>query len=181
MRCAKSKKLYNMATVLLQICNGTDKCCKKFIILYSLFSPLSSFFLFSSLSLSGSLSLRRWSFRDWHVSRIKLRRRFRLLSRAYPPWSTGTTRGWDSASKAEDHRRDWTLRVPATLNQPRSISPISPRGRRRSSSLSSLSAFHPASLWLWVFFFFFYCNLGWSDGGGGLWAIGGDSGSGGGL
>ena len=30
MRCAKSQKLYNMATVPLQIwiCNGTDKCCK---------------------------------------------------------------------------------------------------------------------------------------------------------
>ena len=47
-----------MATVLLQICNGTDKCCKNFIVLYSLFSLLSlHFFLFSSLSLSDSLSL----------------------------------------------------------------------------------------------------------------------------
>ena len=47
-----------MATVPLQICNGMDRYCKSFIILYSLFSLLSlHFFLFSSLSLSGSLSL----------------------------------------------------------------------------------------------------------------------------
>ena len=32
MRCAKSQKLYNMATVSLQICNDTDKCCKNYII-----------------------------------------------------------------------------------------------------------------------------------------------------
>ena len=60
MRCVKSKKLYNMATVLLQICNGTDKCCKKFIILYSLFSLLSLLslhFFFSFLSHSSVPSL----------------------------------------------------------------------------------------------------------------------------
>ena len=57
MRCAKSQKLYNMATVPLQICNGTDKCCKKFIILYSLFSLLSLHFFFSLLSHSPVPSL----------------------------------------------------------------------------------------------------------------------------
>ena len=58
MRCVKSQKLYNMATIPLQICNGTNRCCKNFIVLYSLFSLLSlHFFLFSSLSLFGSLSL----------------------------------------------------------------------------------------------------------------------------
>ena len=60
MRCVKSKKLYNMATVLLQICNGTNKCCKKFIILYSLFSLLSLLslhFFFSLLSHSSVPSL----------------------------------------------------------------------------------------------------------------------------
>ena len=31
------------------------------------------------------------------------------------------------------------------------------------------------------FFFFFCCNLGCFDGGGGLWAMGSDSGNGGGL
>ena len=47
-----------MTTVPLQICNGTDRCCKIFIILYSHFFLLSlHFFLFSSLLLSGSLSL----------------------------------------------------------------------------------------------------------------------------
>ena len=57
MRCAKSQKLYNIATVPLQICNGTDKCGKFFLLFYLLFlSPLPSFFPFSSLSLSDSLS-----------------------------------------------------------------------------------------------------------------------------
>ena len=46
-----------MATVPLQICNGTDKCCKKFIILYSLFSLLSLHFFFSLLSHSPVPSL----------------------------------------------------------------------------------------------------------------------------
>ena len=57
MRSTKFQKLYNMATVLLQICNGTDKCCKKFIILYSLFSLLSLHFFFSLLSHSPGPSL----------------------------------------------------------------------------------------------------------------------------
>ena len=57
MRCAKSQKLYNMSTVPLQICNGTDKCCKKFIILYSLFSLLSLHFFFPLLSHSPFPSL----------------------------------------------------------------------------------------------------------------------------
>ena len=50
MRCVKSQKLYNMAIVLLQICNGTDRFCKNFIVLYSLFSLLSLLFFFSLLS-----------------------------------------------------------------------------------------------------------------------------------
>ena len=50
MRCTKSQKLYNMATVPLQICNGTDRCSKNFIVLYSLFSLLSLHFFFSLLS-----------------------------------------------------------------------------------------------------------------------------------
>ena len=57
MRCAKSQKLYNMATVPLQICNSTDKCCKNFIVLYSLFSLLSLHFFFSLLSHSPVPSL----------------------------------------------------------------------------------------------------------------------------
>ena len=57
MRCAKSQKLYNIATVPLQICNGMDKCGKIFYCFIFFFSLLSlHFFLFSSLSLSGSLS-----------------------------------------------------------------------------------------------------------------------------
>ena len=57
MRCVKSQKLYNMATVLLQICNGTDRFCKNFIVLYSLFSLLSLHFFFSLLSHSPISSL----------------------------------------------------------------------------------------------------------------------------
>ena len=57
MRCDKSQKLYNIAIVPLQICNSTDKCGKIFLFFYIIFlSPLPSFFLFSSLSLSDSLS-----------------------------------------------------------------------------------------------------------------------------
>ena len=58
MRCAKSQNLYHIATVPLQICNGTDRCCINiYYFIFSFLSPLSSFFLFFSLSLSGSLSL----------------------------------------------------------------------------------------------------------------------------
>ena len=58
MRCAKSQNLYHIATVPLQICNGTDICCINiYYFIFSFLSPLSSFFLFFSLSLSGSLSL----------------------------------------------------------------------------------------------------------------------------
>ena len=53
MRCAKSQKLYNMTIVPLQICNGTNRCCKIFIILYSHFSLLSLHFFFSLLSHSS--------------------------------------------------------------------------------------------------------------------------------
>ena len=57
MRCVKSQKLYNMATIPLQICNGTNRCCKNFIVLYSLFSLLSLHFFFSLLSHSPVHSL----------------------------------------------------------------------------------------------------------------------------
>ena len=57
MRCAKSQKLYNITTIPLQICNGTDRCCKNFIVLYSLFSLLSLHFFFSLLSHSPVPSL----------------------------------------------------------------------------------------------------------------------------
>ena len=60
MRCVKSQKLYNMATVPLQVCNlqRYEQMLQKFYcFIFPFLSPLSSFFLFSSLSLSGSLSL----------------------------------------------------------------------------------------------------------------------------
>ena len=95
----------------------------KNLLFYILFS-LSSLFIFSflfSLTLrfplsspcTGSLFLRRWSFRDRHVSRTKLRCRFRL-SPSISSAKHGNDKRLDSASEAEDHRRDWTLRVPAS-------------------------------------------------------------------
>ena len=57
MRCAKSQKLYNIATVLLQICNGTDKCGKIFYCFIFFFSLLSLHFFFSLLSHSPVPSL----------------------------------------------------------------------------------------------------------------------------
>ena len=102
----------------------------KKLLFYILFS-LSSlhFFLFSSLSLSSSLSLLPVSvpFFFWgEASETDTCQEQNSgadsdYRRAYPPWSTGMARGWDSASEAEDHRCDWTLRVPATLDQPCSI------------------------------------------------------------
>ena len=56
-RCVKSHKIYNMWTVPLQICNGTDENGKKkeeFFI-----HSLSSFFTFSLLSLSFSFFFLR--------------------------------------------------------------------------------------------------------------------------
>lgn len=177
-------------------------CCKfatiwtnivKNLLFYILFS-LSSLFIFSflvSLTLrfplsspcTSSLSLRRWSFRDRHVSRTKLRCRFRLLPRissvkhendkrlrfALKQKITDAT----ELSKYRLRKRKefehlihhvrwnssvWIRRVP-------SISP---------SSLSSLFAFHSASLWLWDFFFFFFTAI-WVNlmvvVGSGLWAV----------
>ena len=57
MRCAKSQKLYNIATVPLQICNGTDKCGKIFYCFIFFFSLLSLHFFFSLLSHSSVPSL----------------------------------------------------------------------------------------------------------------------------
>ena len=57
MRCVKSQKLYNIATVPLQICNGTDKCGKNFYCFIFFFSLLSFHFFFSLLSHSPVPSL----------------------------------------------------------------------------------------------------------------------------
>ena len=54
MRCAKSQNLYHIATVPLQICNGTDKCGKFFYCFIFSFSLLSLHFF----SFLFSLSLR---------------------------------------------------------------------------------------------------------------------------
>ena len=136
MRCAKSQKLYNMATVSLQICKNTDKCCKNFIVLYSLF--LSSLFIFSflfSLTLrfplcspyTGSLSL--WLVRDVHWQR---RRRSSDDDSALRH-----ARSHPRSSYTRSHPCLAMLDLADLTPRPPSISP---------SSLSSLSAFHSASL-----------------------------------
>ena len=164
----------------------------KNLLFYILFS-LSSLFIFSflfSLTLRfplsspciGSLSLQRWSFRDWHVSRTKLRRRFRfpsstssmkhrndkrlrfgLQSRRSPTWLNSPSTGHARSHPCSSHTRSCRSHLEAAIDP--LPSPLCP----------------PFTLPFSGCGFFFYCNLGWSDGGGGLWAMGGDSGSDGGL
>ena len=152
-RFMRSQKLYNMATILLQICNGTDKCCKNFIVLYFLFSLLSLHFFFSLLSHSLVPSLFSLY-------------RFPLSSTSPGCSLTATT----ACSATLDQPRlispmlDLTY-TPATLDlthaQPRLISPISPRGRRRSHPLPSpFCLLFTLPLSGFFFFFFFCCNLG---------------------
>ena len=150
----------------------------KNLLFYILFS-LSSLFIFSflfSLTLRfplsspciSSLSLRRWSFRDRHVSRTKLRRRFRL-----PPSISSVKHGNDKRlrfglrsrrsltrlnSPSTDHARSAMLdltHAPAMLD----LADITPRP---PSILFPLLSVH-LSLCLSLvvgFFFFFYCSLG---------------------
>ena len=114
-----------MATVPLQICNGTDKCCKKFIILYSLFCLLSLHFFFSLLSHSPVPSLF-----SLHVSRRKLRRRFRL-----PPSISSVKHGNDKRLRFGLQSR----RSPTRLN---SLSTGHARSHPRSSHARSCRS-HP--------------------------------------
>ena len=118
------------------------------------------------------------------MSRTKLRHRFRL-----PPSKSSVKHGNDKRlrfglrsrrspmrlnSLSTGHARSTMLdltHAPATLDlvdltpRPLSISP---------SSLSSLSAFHSASLWLWVYLFIYFTAI-WVDlmvvVGCGLWAV----------
>ena len=154
MRCAKSKKLYNMATVPLQICNGTDRCCKSFIILYSLFSLLSLHFFFSLLSHSSVPSL-------FSLYRFPLS----STSPGCSPSATTTTARSATLDLAPATQSHSSHSISPTLQpldlthaQPRLIPPISPRDHHRSHAQPRSS--HSTSLWLWVFFFFFHCNLG---------------------
>ena len=186
MRCAKSQKLYNMATVPLQICNDTDRCCKNFIVLYSLVSLLSLHFFFSLLSHSlvpSLFSLYRFPLSSTSPP-FTLACRFLATVNAHfgAPFKDKIRPQIELAlpvvnqkhlhnrpiivdcigreASGENPRR-WQRRRWCSINHarshPRSISPISPRGCRRSHPLPSplCSPFHSASLWLWVFFFFF--------------------------
>ena len=149
MRCAKSQKLYNMSTVPLQICNGTDKCCKKFIILYSLFSLLSLHFFFPLLSHSPFPSL--FSLYWFPLSsEVKLPSPARFKNKTPTPIQITAEHILREAQERQEaeiqplkQKITDATELSATLNltnltpRPLSISP---------SSLSSLSAFHSASL-----------------------------------
>ena len=195
MRCAKSQKLYNMAIVPLQICNGTNRCCKSFIILYSLFSLLSLHFFFSLLSHSPVPFL--FSLYRFHLSSTSLP--FTLACRfpatvnvasghhsetksglrlsLHSPWLIKNTsiivrslsialdekllEKTPGGGRGEGDARSTTLDLADLTSRSSSISP---------SSLSSLSTFHSASLWLWVFIFYFLVDL-MVVVGCGLWAV----------
>ena len=158
MRCAKSQKLYNMATVPLQICNGTDKCCKSFIILYSLFFLLSLHFFFSLLShppvpslflrfplsspYTGSLSL--WPVRDVHHQ-----------------WR------WRSSDDDSALRHPWSRSNHSISLQPLDLThALATRSHPCSATfdLADLTlrpplisrSSHSASLWLWAFLFYLF-------------------------
>ena len=126
---------------------------KFYCFIFPFLSPLSSFLLFSSLSLSDFLSLLP-------VPVPSLFDQSRLFT------------GSDDSVAPTTTARSATL----VLSHAR----FSPRGRHWSHPLPSPFC-PPFTLPLSGCGFFFCCNLGWSDGGGGLWAVGGDNGNGGGL
>ena len=167
MRCAKSQKLYNMATVSLQICNlqRYEQMLQKFYcFIFPFLSPLSSFFLFSSLSLSGSLSL------------------LPVLVPSLFDQSEMFTSNDDGVAPATTARS-------ATLDQPRSISPtLQPRSislmlshaRSHPEAAVDLTLFPLLSVRLslchsLVVGFFFFLAAIWVDlmvvVGRGLWAV----------
>ena len=164
-RCSKWQKLYHIWTVPLQICNGMEKCCKNFIILYSLFSLLSLHFLSFLLSHSPVPSLFFiFSFLLSHspVPSLFSLYRFPLSSDVYHQRRRHSSDD-DCALRQARSRSSHSISRSATL-QPRSISPITPRGRHRSHAQPRSS--HSASLWLWGFFFFFWLIWWWR------WAVG---------
>ena len=145
---------------------------KFYCFIFPFLSSLSSFFLFSSLSLSGSLSL------------------LPVLVPSLFDQSEMFTSNDDGVAPATT-ARSATLDQPHSISptlQPRSISLMLSHARSHPEVAVDLTVFPLPSVRLSLclslvvgFFFFFGCNLGWSDGGGGLWAMGSDSGSGGGL
>ena len=134
MRCAKSQKLYNMATVPLQICNGTDRCYKSFIILYSLFSLLSLHFFFSLLSHSPVPSLFDQS------------GMFTISDDGVAPTTTVRSTTLDLTPTTRSHPRS-----------SHSISPISPRGHRRSHVPATLPL---SGCGFFLFYLFFSLQFG---------------------
>ena len=153
----------------------------KIILFYILFS-LSSLFIFSflfSLTLrfplpspcAGSLPLR--PVRDVH----RQRRRRSSNDDGVAPTTTVRSATLDLAPATHSHPRS-SHSISLTLSHAWS------RRSHPETTIDLTLSHGPVTLPLsgcGFFFFFFHCNLGWSDGGGGLWVVGGDSGSGGGL
>ena len=133
MRCAKSKKLYNMTTVPLQICNSTDRCCKRFIILYSLFSLISLHFFFSLLSHSPVPSL----FNQFGM--------FTVSDDGVAPKMTARSTTLDLAPATQSHS---SHSISPTLD----LADLTPR----PPSISHLATLQPLYPSLVVGFFFFF-------------------------
>ena len=180
MRCAKFKKLYNMATVPSQICNGTDKCCKSFIILYSLFSLLSLHFFFSLIS----HSLVPFLFSLYWFPLSDQSGMFTISDDGVAPTTTArsatldltpTTRSHSSHSISPMLQPLDLTHAPATRSHPCSATFDLANLTPRPPSISRSS--HSTFLWLWAFLFYlfiFFIAI-WVDlmvvVGCGLWAV----------
>ena len=151
---AKSQKLYNMATESLQICKNMDKCCKNFIVLYSLF--LSSLFIFSflfSLTLQFPLS-------SPCISSLPLR----PVRDVHPQWRRHSSDDDGVAPTTTVRSATLNLTSATQSHSSHSISPMLSHAWSRRSHLEAvvdLTLSHSTSLWLWVFFFSLQFGLIW--------------------
>ena len=122
-----------MTTVPLQICNSTDRCCKRFIILYSLFSLISLHFFFSLLSHSPVPSL----FNQFGM--------FTVSDDGVAPKMTARSTTLDLAPATQSHS---SHSISPTLD----LADLTPR----PPSISHLATLQPLYPSLVVGFFFFF-------------------------
>ena len=140
---------------------------KFYYFIFPFLSPLFSFFLFSSLSLSGSLSLLPILV----PSLFDQSEMFTISDDGVALTTTTRSATLDLAPTTRSHSSHSISPMLQPLDlthaQPLLISPISPRGHRRSHAPATLPL-SGCGLFYFIYLFF-RCNLGWSDGGGGLW------------